>query len=164
MKKLIIIRGNAGSGKTTVAEYLQKKFGRNTMLISQDMIRLKILWTKDGENTLALPLMIDILKYGHKNCDIVILEGILKASWYKKLFETGKELYGEKMYVYYYDLEFEETLKRHLGRAKSKEFGEKELRSWWNEKDYLNKYDEKIITKEYSLEETIEMISKDIDF
>ena len=36
MGKLIILRGNSGSGKTTVAKELQKKFGYNTMLISQD--------------------------------------------------------------------------------------------------------------------------------
>lgn len=30
MAKLIILRGNSGSGKTTVAKELQKRFGRNT--------------------------------------------------------------------------------------------------------------------------------------
>lgn len=39
MKKIIILRGNSGSGKTTIAKELQKQFGRNTMLISQDGIR-----------------------------------------------------------------------------------------------------------------------------
>ena len=42
MQKLIILRGNSGSGKTTIAKALQKKFGRNTMIISQDMIRRKM--------------------------------------------------------------------------------------------------------------------------
>ena len=36
MSKLIILRGNSGSGKTTIAKEIQKNFGRNTMLISQD--------------------------------------------------------------------------------------------------------------------------------
>ena len=39
MKKIIILRGNSGSGKTTVARALQKKFGYNTMMITQDEIR-----------------------------------------------------------------------------------------------------------------------------
>ena len=39
MSKLIILRGNSGSGKTAIAKELQKHFGRNTMLISQDVIR-----------------------------------------------------------------------------------------------------------------------------
>ena len=57
MTKLIVLRGNSGSGKTTVAKELQNKFGNNTMLLSQDVIRRDILKVKDGENTLALPLM-----------------------------------------------------------------------------------------------------------
>ena len=53
MKKIIILRGNSGSGKTTVARALQKKFGYNTMMISQDEIRRNILWVKDGVDTKA---------------------------------------------------------------------------------------------------------------
>ena len=67
MGKLIILRGNSGSGKTTVARKLQKKFGHNTMLISQDEIRRNMLWVKDGIDTKALPLMIELLKYGKEN-------------------------------------------------------------------------------------------------
>lgn len=36
MKKLITLRGNSGSGKTTIARALQEKFGKNTMLLSQE--------------------------------------------------------------------------------------------------------------------------------
>lgn len=46
MPKLIILRGNSGSGKTTVAKELQKRFGRNTMLISQDVVRRDMLKEK----------------------------------------------------------------------------------------------------------------------
>ena len=62
MKKLVILRGNSGSGKTTVARALQRKIGFNTMLISQDEIRRNMLWVKDGIDTKALPLMIELLK------------------------------------------------------------------------------------------------------
>lgn len=51
MKKLVILRGNSGSGKTTVARALQRKIGFNTMLISQDEIRRNMLWVKDGIDT-----------------------------------------------------------------------------------------------------------------
>lgn len=50
MGKLIVLRGDSGSGKTTVAKELQKKFGRNTILISQDVIRRDMLMVKDGED------------------------------------------------------------------------------------------------------------------
>ena len=80
MKKIIILRGNSGSGKTTVARALQKKFGYNTMMISQDEIRRNILWVKDGVDTKALPLMIELMKYGYEHCDVVILEVVSKRN------------------------------------------------------------------------------------
>lgn len=66
MSKLIIIRGNSGSGKTTVAKALQQRFGHNTMLISQDVIRRDILRVKDGVDTKVLPLLKELLLYGKK--------------------------------------------------------------------------------------------------
>ena len=64
--KIIILRGNSGSGKTTVAKELQKKLGRGTLLISQDVIRREMLWVKDGSDTKAVSLLIDLVKYGRK--------------------------------------------------------------------------------------------------
>ena len=64
--KLIILRGNSGSGKTTIAKELQQVFGNNTMLISQDVIRRDMLKVKDGENTKALPLLEELLRDIHQ--------------------------------------------------------------------------------------------------
>ena len=59
MSKLIILRGNSGSGKTSVAKALQDKLGPNTMLLSHDMIRMQILhvWGQEGKEK-SLPLMV----------------------------------------------------------------------------------------------------------
>ena len=37
--KLIILRGNSGSGKSSVARELQHRFGRGTLMIPQDEVR-----------------------------------------------------------------------------------------------------------------------------
>lgn len=50
MRELVILSGNSGSGKTSVAKDLQQLFGPNTMLISQDVIRRDILKVKDKES------------------------------------------------------------------------------------------------------------------
>lgn len=115
MGKLIILRGNSGSGKTTVAKELQKKFGYNTMLISQDEIRRNILWVKDGIDTKALPLMIELLKYGYEHSDIVILEGIMYEEWYNPLFKVANELYGSNVYSYYFDIDYYSGLVKAYG-------------------------------------------------
>lgn len=82
MSKLVIIRGNSGSGKTTVAKALQHKLGHNIMVISQDVIRRDMLRVKDGVDTKALSLLSELLVYGNNNCKFVILEGILYSQWY----------------------------------------------------------------------------------
>ena len=159
MRKLIILRGNSGSGKTTIAKELQNRFGTNTMLISQDVIRRDMLKVKDGENTLALPLMKELLEYGHGHSNIVILEGIMYADWYKSLFELSVKLYGTEVYAYYFDLPFEETLKRHQTKPNCQEFGEDAMRRWWRENDFSDVLNEVSITAEKNIDDIIEEIS-----
>lgn len=67
------------------------------MLISQDVIRRDMLRVRDGENTPALPLMKELLIYGSNHSDIVILEGIMYADWYKPLFELAVQLYEKSI-------------------------------------------------------------------
>jgi len=158
---LIILRGNSGSGKTTVAKELQKRFGRNTMLISQDNIRREMLNVEDGKDTKAIPLMKKLLEYGNEHSDVVILEGIMNADWYHPLFEFATELFGKEIYAYYFDVPFEETLKRHQTRSKCREFGEKEMRRWWREKDFSDVLNEKRITSDMNMENIVTEIYRD---
>ena len=160
--KIIILRGNSGSGKTTVANKLQRQLGRGTLVISQDVIRREMLWVKDGEENESIPLLINLIKYGKENCEYVILEGILDANWYRKLFETVVSEYGSNIYAYYYDLPFEETLQRHQTKPNYNDFGEEEMREWWKYRDYIGIIDEKVLTSEISIDETVDMIISDI--
>ena len=158
MRKLIILRGNSGSGKSTIAKKLQNRFGANTMLISQDVIRRDVLKVKDGKNTPALPLMKELLIYGHNHSNIVILEGIMYADWYKPLFDLSVQLYGSEIYAYYFDLPFEETLKRHQTKPNCHEFGEEAMRGWWREKDFSDVLNEVSIKSERNIDDIVEDI------
>lgn len=163
MPKLIILRGNSGSGKTSVAKALQKRFGPNTMLISQDMIRMQILhvWGREGVDK-SLPLLIELVKYGRRHSDVTILEGILDSTAYRLLFEAAIGEYGSDIFAYYYDLPFEETLIRHGTKPNHADFGEEDMRRWWRERDTLNLISEIIFQKDLSLEGAIEKIYRDV--
>jgi uridine kinase len=65
--KIVILRGNSGSGKTTIARNLQRYYGRGTLLISQDVVRREMLYVKDGSETKAIDLMIELVRYGKEN-------------------------------------------------------------------------------------------------
>ncbi len=163
MKKLIILRGNSGSGKTTAAKELQTRFGANTMLISQDVVRRDMLHVKDGIDTKALPLMKGLLKYGEAHSDVVILEGIMYADWYRSLFELAVQIYDEKnIYAYYFDLPFEETLRRHQTKPNCQEFGAEAMQRWWREKDFSDVLNEMSITSEKDLESIVAKIYHDV--
>ncbi|WP_243428249.1 hypothetical protein [Clostridium rhizosphaerae] len=68
--KLIILRGNSGSGKTNTGKALQRKFGHGTMLISQEVVRREMLFVKDGHDTEASQLLNELALYG-KNIAIL---------------------------------------------------------------------------------------------
>ena len=88
MSKLIILRGNSGSGKTTTAKAIQNYFPRGkVMLISQDEIRLGILNVKDRKENPTADLIRLIAEFGYDKFDVVIVEGILGSHIYKEMFE-----------------------------------------------------------------------------
>ena len=163
MSQLILLRGNSGSGKTTVAKILQEKFGSNTMLISHDMVRKQILhvWSREGVEK-SQPLMIELMKYGKRNSEITIMEGILPSKDYAQLFEAAVEEYGSNIYSYYWDIPFEETVRRHSTKPNRNDFGEDDMRRWWKEKDYLDMIPQTMIDKDMSVEEAVELIHRDI--
>ena len=92
------------------------------------------------------------MAYGREHSDIVILEGIMYADWYKPLFELAIQLYDTKVYAYYFDIPFEETLKRHQTKPNCNEFGEEAMRKWWREKDFSGVLMERIITSEKDIQ------------
>lgn len=89
---------------------------------------------------------------------MVILEGIMYDEWYSPLFKTANELYGMDIYAYYFDIPFEETVRRHNTRDKKQEFGEEDMRRWWREKDFSSVFNEKIITSDIDADSIVEMI------
>lgn len=74
MSKLIIIRGNSGSGKTTTAKAIQKYFPRGKVMnISQDEIRLGILNVKDHKENPTSELIQMIAELGRFCCKVLNL-------------------------------------------------------------------------------------------
>ncbi len=159
--KIVITRGNSGSGKTTVVRELCKRLGKDCMLLSQDVIRREILHTNDGEDSKAIELLSELVLFGKKNSKIIILEGILNSVWYKPLFDVIEKNFSN-IYAYYYDIPFEETVKRFHTKENVK-FTEEDMKRWWNEKDLSSFDNEKLISKDMSVEDTVEMILSDIN-
>ncbi|HAB62483.1 MAG TPA: uridine kinase, partial [Lachnospiraceae bacterium] len=70
--------------------------------------------------------------------------------------------FGDKIFAYYYDIPFDETVKRHQTKPNKDDFNEIDMSGWWNEKDFINFIREKGITKDMELNDTVEYIYLDV--
>jgi len=164
MSKLIILRGNSASGKTTTAKMIQDSFARGkVMKISQNDVRLGILNVKDRIENPTAKLIENIAEFGKNKCDTVVIEGILGSHIYEDMFISLYKSFEGNVFSYYWDIPFEETLIRHSKRDLAKVFGKERMKNWWLGKDMLDLPNEKILTKELSQEEIVDKILKDID-
>ena len=156
--RLIILRGNSGSGKTTVAKILQKELGYGTMLVSQDVIRREILRVRDEESNPAIQLIYDLCMYGNKVGYTVILEGILSTKKYGAMVKNLLNDFNGQKNIYYFDIPFNETVRRHATKSNSHEFGKVEMKKWWKDKDFLGVDNEQTINENMTQEQIVKLL------
>lgn len=162
MSKLILIRGNSGSGKTTISKNVQKSLGEGTMLISQDEVRIRMLNVENKAGNPAIQLIYDLAMYGCSLDTTVIVEGILSNRKYSEMLHKLLRDFKGEIYVYYIDVSFEETLRRHKTKDNRHEFGEAEMKAWWKERDYLDVSGERFITEDMSIQGAAKYITDNL--
>ncbi|MGW7797026.1 kinase [Staphylococcus xylosus] len=158
---LIIIRGNSGSGKSTIAKRIQQYLGEGVMLISQDDVRRQMLNVHDRPGNLAIQLIKEIVDYGINHCEYVILEGILNKYKYGTMLNDFFKKSNVNVHVYYFDLPFQETVRRHYTKQQT-DFDEIAMSKWFVPEDTLNVQGETYITESMTEDYIINMIFKDI--
>ena len=145
-----------------MAKKLQQKLGDKTMLVSQDVVRREILHSRDTGSNDSIQLIYDIAMYGSNHGYDGIVEGILSKKKYGTMLEKLIDEFNGDTFIYYFDVTFEETLRRHSLKSERDEFGEAEMRDWWKDADYMNMPDEKFITDAMSEDEIVKMIYSDL--
>lgn len=158
---LIILRGPSGSGKSTIARAIQigqNNQGKQTAYIEQDYFRRIVLNEKDIVDGFNVRLIEETVLFLLKNKYDVIMEGIFDTRRYEKMFEEITNFHPSENFFFYFDISLDETIRRHNTKPNKDEFGEKELRAWYREKDQLSFIREKIIPEKNSAEETIKFI------
>lgn len=156
--RLIILRSNSDSGKSTIARAVRERYGYGCALVEQDYLRRIVLKERDVPGGVA-PLLIEqtvrlALDHGYH----VILDGILSTKRYADMLTALHRTHRGHTFVYYLDVTLDETLHRHTTRPQADQFTDDDMRSWYNPRDLLDVDDEHMIEQNSTLEQSIERI------
>ncbi|MCU6392287.1 hypothetical protein KW818_24625, partial [Enterobacter quasiroggenkampii] len=99
-----------------------RKHLANSLLISQDVVRRDMSAEKDKPNSPTIQLIDLIARFGFPHQQIVIVAGILSAARYGQMLKALMTTADQSL-VYYFDLSFDETLRRHAHRPQAAAFG-----------------------------------------
>lgn len=160
--KLVILRGPSGSGKSTVAKLLFENATDKVAHIDQDSYRFIFKPAGGGSkpNSGTIHKMIKhntvtALNDGYN----VILDGILSVKSYEEILESIFKVHPENNFLYYFDISFEETVRRHKTRPdKLAQFSAEDMREWYSVSHKSDHQLETLISEALSVEETLEKI------
>jgi predicted kinase len=159
--RLIVLRGNSGSGKSSVAAALRAAYGRGVAWVSQDLLRRVILWEKDKPGGVNIGLIDQVARYSLDQGYHVVLDGILYADRYEEMLAGLQRDHLGRSCFYYLDIPLGETLRRHATRPLAAEVGEAQLRDWYRPRDLLTSVRERVIPEASTLQQTVERILAD---
>lgn len=155
--RLIILRGNSGSGKSTTARAVRKRLGAGVALVEQDYVR-RIVLAEQGNGAANPGLIVAMVRYALDAGFHVILEGIFGSEQYGDLLiKLGDEHVGQTRH-YYFDLTFDETVRRHATRPLATEVSAVQMREWYRPRDVLGLPGEVVINSDQRLGDTVQLI------
>ncbi|KOV14151.1 kinase [Streptomyces sp. XY413] len=162
--RLVVVRGNSASGKSSVAAGIRDRFGRGVALVGQDNLRRIVLRERDVPGGANIGLIDTVARHALDAGYHVVVEGILYADRYGDML-LG--LLGDHRGVsrcYYLDVPIEETLARHASKTDPgllARVTHRELRAWYRERDLLPGGVETVVGAHSALAETVGHIMRD---
>jgi len=159
--RLVVLRGNSASGKSSVALGIREKFGRGLALVGQDNLRRVVLRERDRPAAANIGLIDIVARYALDAGYHVVVEGILYADHYGDMLAQLRADHRGLTHEYYLDVPFTETLARHATKPQAGEYGEAELRDWYRPLDLLPDGTETVIGADSTLTATVDRILAD---
>lgn len=85
--RLVLLRGNSASGKSSVAAGIRERFGCGLALVGQDNLRRIVLREHDRPGGANIGLIDTVARYSLDAGYHVVLEGILYADRYGQMLQ-----------------------------------------------------------------------------
>ncbi|MEU6757100.1 AAA family ATPase [Streptomyces sp. NPDC046685] len=159
--RLVVLRGNSASGKSSVAAGVRERFGRGLALVGQDVLRRDVLREHDRPDGANIGLIDTVARYALDAGYHVIVEGILYGDHYGGMLARLRADHHGPTHGYYLDVPFEVTLARHATKPIAREVSEADLSSWYRPLDLLPGGVETVIGAASTLDDTIGRILRD---
>lgn len=160
---LVVVRGNSGSGKTSTAREVRRRYGRGAALIEQDYLRRIVLREHDsGTMPTIAPAFITATAHAALAAGYhVVLEGILHTGQYATPLRKLITEHPGRSYTFWMDVSFDETVRRHHRRPEPIDVSAEQMRAWFTPLDLLGVPGEQVIEEASTLEETVSRILHD---
>ncbi|MGW0909522.1 AAA family ATPase [Streptomyces sp. NPDC002853] len=162
--RLIVLRGNSASGKSSIASGLREQFGRNLALVGQDNLRRIVLRERDRPGAANIGLIGATARYALDAGFHTVVEGIMYADRYAAMLDDLVSEHRGTSRCYYLDVPLHETLARHATKPDPEyltQVTDEHLRDWYRERDLLPGGIETVIDADSGLDDTVKRILRE---
>lgn len=146
-----------------MAEEIRRQYGRGIAILGQDNIRRTILKELENPRNTTVGLVDVMARHILDQGWHVIVEGIYGAHRYADSLRALAADHRGPTACFYFDLSFDETLRRHSTRAKAGSFGADDMREWWKPGDLIDGLGEKTIGPDQTVTEIATMVMDAVD-
>jgi predicted kinase len=154
---LVVLRGNSGAGKTTVARFVREAYGRGCALVEQDYLRRVVLRERDVPGAIAPGLIAQTARYALDAGYHVICEGMMPSGRYGPMLAELVADHRGRSSVFYLDVSFAESVRRHGTRRVS--YTVEDMRGWYRHQDLLGLPGEEVVPEGSTLTQTVELVA-----
>ncbi|MFK4086535.1 kinase [Kribbella sp. NPDC020789] len=162
--RLVVVRGNSGSGKSSTAQEIRRRLGYGVAWVEQDYLRRTLLREHDRAGQPNVGLIELTVRYALDHGYHVVLEGILNNRTYGEMIRRLVVDHVGVTGAYYFRLPFEETIRRHSTRELAKVVTAEQMREWYRDLDLLGVPGEQVIGIDSTLDQTVDRILADLDW
>lgn len=159
--RLILLRGNSASGKSSLARAIRAARPRGIAILGQDQLRREILHAREKPGNPTVAYLDLSARFALDQGLHVIMEGILCTRIYGAMLTRLLADHRGITCCYRYQLSFEETARRHATKPRSTEYGPDTMREWWLDTDPLPGITEWLFGPEVSLNDATARVLQD---
>ncbi|WP_306458946.1 kinase [Streptomyces sp. 1331.2] len=140
---------------------MRTAYGRGLAVVAQDLLRRTVLRERDVPGGANIGLIDVVARHALDHGFHVVVEGVLAAERYREMLARLAADHRGRSHLYYLDVDFAETVRRHATRPQAAEFSPAAMADWYQPYDLLPHGLEVVIGQHSTLDRTVGRILAD---